>query len=59
MFGGRFYDNFLTLIYVQLSDTIRGFEEILKGNLDHLPEQSFYIVGSLDNLSPKKYSYKH
>merc|ERR1712151_933428 len=41
-------------VYVQLSDTIRGFEEILKGNLDHLPEQSFYIVGSLEDISEKR-----
>lgn len=41
-------------VYVQLSETIRGFEEILKGNLDHLPEQSFYIVGSLEDISEKR-----
>jgi F-type H+-transporting ATPase subunit beta len=34
--------------YVSLKDTIRGFKMILDGELDHLPEQEFYIVGSID-----------
>merc|ERR1712048_718526 len=41
-------------VYVQLSETIRGFEEILKGNLDHLPEQAFYIVGSIEDIAAKR-----
>jgi F-type H+-transporting ATPase subunit beta len=34
--------------YVALNDTIRGFKEILNGNHDHLPEQAFYMVGSVE-----------
>jgi len=41
-------------VYVPLSETIRGFEEILEGNLDHLLEQNFYIVGGLEDLSEKR-----
>jgi len=40
-------------VYVKLSETIRGFEEILKGNLDHYSEQRFYIVGGPDDLMKK------
>jgi F-type H+-transporting ATPase subunit beta len=34
--------------YVALSETIRGFSEILEGKHDALPEQAFYMVGSID-----------
>lgn len=34
--------------YVKISDTIAGFEEILDGKHDALPEQAFYMVGSID-----------
>ena len=34
--------------YVQLSETIRGFNGIVAGDYDHLPEQAFYMVGSID-----------
>jgi F-type H+-transporting ATPase subunit beta len=34
--------------YVQLSETIRGFNGIVNGDYDHLPEQAFYMVGSID-----------
>nr|YP_009139372.1 ATP synthase CF1 beta subunit [Lepidodinium chlorophorum]BAR72346.1 ATP synthase CF1 beta subunit [Lepidodinium chlorophorum] len=40
-------------VYVKLSETIRGFEEILKGNLDHFSEQRFYMVGGPDDLTKK------
>jgi F-type H+-transporting ATPase subunit beta len=33
---------------VPLKDTIAGFEEILDGKLDHLPEQAFYMRGNID-----------
>jgi len=33
--------------YVTLDDTIQGFVMILKGALDHLPEQAFYLVGNI------------
>lgn len=34
--------------FVSLKDTIRGFNEIVKGNLDHLPEQAFYMCGPIE-----------
>jgi len=34
--------------YVQLAETIRGFNGIVAGDYDHLPEQAFYMVGSID-----------
>jgi F-type H+-transporting ATPase subunit beta len=34
--------------YVKLEDTIRGFTEILEGKHDDLPEQAFYMVGTID-----------
>ena len=33
--------------YVALQDTITGFNQILDGNYDDLPEQSFYLVGDM------------
>jgi F-type H+/Na+-transporting ATPase subunit beta len=37
-------------VYVELKDTIRGFEEILKGNVDDLPEQAFYMQGTIEDV---------
>jgi F-type H+-transporting ATPase subunit beta len=37
-------------VYVELKDTIRGFEEILKGNCDDLPEQAFYMQGTIEDV---------
>src|SRR5438477_966717 len=34
--------------YVKLEDTIRGFQEIIDGQHDELPEQSFYMVGTIE-----------
>jgi F-type H+-transporting ATPase subunit beta len=34
--------------YVQLADTIRGFQEIVDGKHDDLPEQAFYMVGTIE-----------
>ena len=39
--------------YVSLKDTIAGFEGILKGEYDHLPEQAFYMVGSIEEATEK------
>ena len=39
--------------YVSLKDTIRGFKAILDGEYDHLPEQAFYMVGSIEEVSEK------
>ena len=34
--------------YVSLKDTIRGFHGIVNGDYDHLPEQAFYMVGTIE-----------
>ena len=39
--------------YVPLSETIRGFKMITAGECDHLPEQAFYMVGSIDEVVEK------
>ena len=39
--------------YVPLKDTIRGFKGICDGDYDHLPEQAFYMVGSIDEAVEK------
>ena len=40
-------------IYVSLKDTIAGFKGILVGEYDHLPEQAFYMVGSIEQAVEK------
>ncbi|WP_301912555.1 F0F1 ATP synthase subunit beta [Neisseria viridiae] len=39
--------------YVALRDTIAGFKAILNGEYDHLPEQAFYMVGSIEEAVEK------
>ncbi|WP_345793636.1 F0F1 ATP synthase subunit beta [Thauera sp. JM12B12] len=39
--------------YVSLKDTIKGFKMIVSGELDHLPEQAFYMVGNIDEAIEK------
>ena len=39
--------------YVPLAETIRGFKMIVAGECDHLPEQAFYMVGTLDEAFEK------
>jgi F-type H+/Na+-transporting ATPase subunit beta len=39
--------------YVTLKETIRGFKMIVDGELDHLPEQAFYMVGTIDEAIEK------
>jgi F-type H+/Na+-transporting ATPase subunit beta len=39
--------------YVTLKDTIKGFKGIINGDYDHLPEQAFYMVGSIDEAVAK------
>ena len=39
--------------YVPLSETLRGFGQILEGGHDDLPEQAFYMVGSIDEAVAK------
>ena len=39
--------------YVQIEDTVRGFKEIYDGKHDHLPEQAFYMVGTIEEAVEK------
>ncbi|MDF3035140.1 MAG: atpD [Paucimonas sp.] len=39
--------------YVSLKDTIKGFKMIASGELDHLPEQAFYMVGTIEEAIEK------
>ena len=34
--------------YVPVADTVRSFKEIVEGKYDHLPEQAFFMVGTID-----------
>jgi F-type H+/Na+-transporting ATPase subunit beta len=40
-------------VYVKLEDTIKGFQEILEGKHDDLPEQAFYMVGAIEDAVQK------
>jgi ATP synthase F1 beta subunit len=39
--------------YVQIADTVRGFKEIVEGKHDELPEQAFYMVGTIEEAVEK------
>ncbi len=39
--------------YVELKDTIRGFKEIVDGKHDDIPEQAFYMVGTIEQVMEK------
>ncbi len=39
--------------YVKLADTVRSFKEIAEGKWDHLPEQAFYMVGTIEEAIEK------
>jgi len=39
--------------YVSIKETIRGFKGIIAGDYDHLPEQAFYMVGTIDEAVEK------
>jgi len=39
--------------FVKLSDTIKGFRDIVSGKYDHLPEQAFYMVGDIESVKVK------
>jgi F-type H+-transporting ATPase subunit beta len=45
-------------VYVSLEDTIKGFKMVLNGELDDLPEQSFYLVGNIDEAIAKAETLK-
>jgi F-type H+-transporting ATPase subunit beta len=40
-------------VFVQLADTIKGFKGIVNGDYDHLPEQAFYMVGTIEQAIEK------
>jgi len=40
-------------VYVSMEDTVRGFKEILDGKHDDLPEQAFYMVGTIESAVAK------
>ncbi|HOX42157.1 MAG TPA: F0F1 ATP synthase subunit beta [Myxococcota bacterium] len=40
-------------VYVELKDTIAGFQEILSGGLDDLPEQAFWMAGTIDDVKQR------
>lgn len=44
--------------YVPLKETIRGFKGIIEGEYDHLPEQAFYMVGTIDEAIEKANTLK-
>ena len=40
-------------VFVKLEDTVKGFKGIVKGDYDHLPEQAFYMVGTIEQAVEK------
>jgi F-type H+-transporting ATPase subunit beta len=40
-------------VYVKVSETIKGFGELVDGKVDELPEQAFYMVGTLEEARAK------
>lgn len=45
--------------YVKLEDTLRGFEELVSGECDDIPEQAFYMVGTIEEAKEKAERMKH
>ena len=41
-----------------MEQTVKGFKEILEGKYDHLPEEAFRLVGSIDDVLKKAESMK-
>ncbi len=39
--------------YVKIADTVRSFKEIVEGKYDEIPEQAFYMVGTIDEVLAK------
>jgi F-type H+-transporting ATPase subunit beta len=39
--------------YVKIADTIKAFKEIIEGKHDDIPEQAFYMVGTIDQVLEK------
>ena len=40
-------------VYVEVKDTVRGFKEIVEGKHDDVPEQAFYMVGTIESALEK------
>jgi F-type H+-transporting ATPase subunit beta len=40
-------------VFVQVEDTIKGFKAIVAGEYDHLPENAFYMVGTIEDAVAK------
>ena len=40
-------------VYVPVAETVRGFRAILDGELDDVPEQAFFNVGTIDDVRKK------
>lgn len=45
--------------YVHVEDTVKGFKEILEGKWDHLPEQAFHNVGTIEEAAKKAETLKN
>ncbi|MGN0192231.1 MAG: F0F1 ATP synthase subunit beta, partial [Candidatus Gastranaerophilaceae bacterium] len=39
--------------YVKLEDTVKGFKEIIEGKHDDIPEQAFYMAGTIEDVLKK------
>jgi F-type H+/Na+-transporting ATPase subunit beta len=39
--------------YVDIKDTVKGFRQILDGEFDEIPEQAFYLVGTIEDVLEK------
>ena len=39
--------------FVSLEDTIKGFDGLVKGDYDHIPEAAFYLVGTIEEALEK------
>ncbi len=46
-------------VFVPIEETIRGFQEIIEGKHDELPEQAFYMVGTIDEAVEKGMKLQH
>ena len=44
--------------YVKIEDTIKGFGKLVRGEADHLPEQAFYMVGTIEEAEEKNEQLK-
>ena len=44
--------------YVKVADTVRGFKEIVDGKHDEIPEQAFYMQGTIDDVLEKSEQLK-